>query len=74
MGYVKGEYWMGIGLIIGMVGGHFLGDIMGTGSVVSTFSVLIAVGVSSFCGIVFGVYPANKAANLNPIDALRYDG
>ena len=40
---------------------------------ISLESVFLALGVSSGIGIVFGVFPARKAANLSPIDAIRYE-
>lgn len=63
----------GIGILVGIAISRFVSDIGGWDTIVSTQSILMAFGFSVAIGIFFGFYPANKAANLNPIDALRYE-
>jgi len=62
-----------IGVIIGIGGAFLISTVVGIPFVISIPAVLAAVGVSTLVGIVFGMYPARRAAKLNPIDALRYE-
>jgi putative ABC transport system permease protein len=62
-----------IGILIGCAGGIALARYVGADVVPSLRSILISLGFSMAIGVFFGYYPANKAAKLNPIDALRYE-
>jgi len=62
-----------IGILIGISGAYGISKLANIPFVVSPITIIIAVGVSSLVGIIFGLYPARRAAKLNPIDALRYE-
>jgi putative ABC transport system permease protein len=62
-----------IGIILGWIISIVISKVIGITTAVSFSTVILAFGVSAGIGIVFGYYPAKKAANLNPIDALRYE-
>ncbi len=64
---------------VGGIIGILIGSVVAVGltillpSAVSLMWILVAFGSSCAIGLIFGIYPAWKAANLNPIDALRYE-
>jgi putative ABC transport system permease protein len=59
------------GVIIGIIGSQF--KIAGVIPVIAPYSIFLALGVAVAVGVFFGFYPANRAASLRPIDALRYE-
>jgi putative ABC transport system permease protein len=62
-----------LGVIFGYLIAKLAGSLMDTMIVVKTQSVVLAFVVCFIIGVFFGWYPARKASNLNPIDALRYE-
>ena len=67
--FIGGAIGVGVGILISRT----VSNIGGWDTIVSTQSIMLAFGFSVAVGIFFGFYPARKAANLNPIDALRYE-
>ncbi len=61
------------GILLGVTAGNLLGLYLKSKVVVPIDWVIIGLVICTIVGVVFGVYPAYKAAKLNPIDALRYE-
>lgn len=62
-----------VGIVIGILTSYIISKAIGTLFVVSPSAILLAFVVSAGIGILFGWYPAKKASDLQPIEALRYE-
>jgi putative ABC transport system permease protein len=62
-----------LGMIFGILASLIIAYFIGLPFTISPSSIGLAIGVSGVIGVLFGWYPANKAANLQPIEALRYE-
>jgi len=62
-----------IGIILGSIITFVIGKIANITTLISFKAIFISISVSTLIGIVFGYYPAKRASNLNPIEALRYE-
>jgi len=62
-----------IGVGLGIGGGNLAAKLLKLAPVIPVDWALIGLGICSLVGIIFGTYPAHKAANLDPIESLRYE-
>jgi putative ABC transport system permease protein len=67
----------GVGGVTGLAVGVFLPKVVthvfGMATIVTPFSLMLSFGVCAAVGILFGFYPASRAARLDPVEALRHD-
>ena len=62
-----------IGVAVGLLIPWLISNVAGMPTIITTSSILLSVGISMSVGIVFGLYPAVRAASLDPIVALRHE-
>lgn len=60
-----------VGIILGITGAYVACSVINVKPAITIWTILIALGFSSAVGLFFGIYPARKAAKMNPIEALR---
>ena len=62
-----------LGVILGCLAGEFVVPLMGMPSSIPAWSIYVSFAVCTFIGIIFGYTPARKAANMDPIEAIRHE-
>ena len=62
-----------IGVVVGVLTPLLVSQLTDMKTIVTPASVLISFGISGAVGVVFGIYPASRAAALDPIEALRHE-
>ena len=62
---------LGIVVLLGLA--WLISNSAGWKTIVTTASIVVAFSVSVITGVVFGIYPAMKASEIDPIEALRYE-
>jgi putative ABC transport system permease protein len=70
---VQSVFGGALGVALGVGGGWVVSQIADMPVEVTALSIVVAFGFAAAIGIFFGFYPANKAAHLKPVDALRYE-
>jgi putative ABC transport system permease protein len=61
------------GMVLGIILSFVIASLISLPFTISVTAIFLAIGVSGGIGILFGWYPAKKAADLSPIEALRYE-